>query len=142
MSMQVLLKVFFFIWIFVLQLQADPTEDLFDSVRKRNIIGISRAVEEGADINAGNEWNTTPLMLAVHFGALNIVKALLENKADPNVINYRNETALRIACQKNAIDIINTLIDHGADVNEEDVNGAKRGWRICADGSIERERNF
>ena len=124
MSMQVLLKVFFFIWISILQLQADPTEDLFDSVRKRNIIGISRAVEEGADINAGNEWNTTPLMLAVHFGALNIVKALLENKADPNVINYRNETALRIACQKNAIDIINTLIDHGADVNEEDVNGA------------------
>ena len=105
-------------------LYAGPTEELFDAVRKRSITDINRAIDTGADINAGNEYNTTPLMLATHFGAIGIVKALLEKKADPNAINFRNETALRIACQKNLTEIINALIDYGADVNEEDVSGA------------------
>ena len=105
-------------------LLAGPTEDLFDAVKKRSVSDINRALESGADINAGNEYNTTPLMLATHFGAVGIVKALLDKKADPNAINYRNESALRIACQKNLTEIINILIDYGADVNEEDINGA------------------
>ena len=116
MRMQII-SIFLILISFSPLLLANPTEDLFTAVKKRSVTDINRALERGADINAGNDWNTTPLMLATHFGALNIVKALLEKKADPNILNFRNETALRIACQKNFPEIINTLIDHGSDVN-------------------------
>ena len=73
--MFIILKVLFFIFSFIIfPLNATPTEDLFQAVKKTNITEVNRALDEGADINAGNEWNSTPLMLATHFGALPIVK--------------------------------------------------------------------
>ena len=69
------------------------------TARKGHTDVASLLIKNGADVNAANEYRTTPLMYAV--GDLDdypdMVRLLLESGADVNFPDYSNYTALDLA---------------------------------------------
>lgn len=74
-------------------------------------------IDKGADVNAKNPNNVTPLALSCRssFMYKTVVK-LINNDADINVKSFLG-TPLSIACENNFDDAVLTLIDSGADIN-------------------------
>jgi ankyrin repeat protein len=68
-------------------------------------------LENGALVNAKNNYSDTPLMAACRSRNRDIVKLLLENKADVTAKDENNETALTHATRagdQRAIDLLKT----------------------------------
>ena len=74
---------------------------------------VKLLVENGADLNIVCKKGCIALMLAIHYGYLNVAKLLIDNAADVNVVNTKNETALSIAISKGRLDIVEILKDNG-----------------------------
>jgi ankyrin repeat protein len=82
-------------------------------VRKARLL-----VDHGADINAiDDEYRSTPLGYAAHWGKLDMVTMLLERGADPNTSGAPWSTPLAWARKKGHAEI------------ESDLRGASESWR-------------
>lgn len=68
----------------------------------------------------------TPLLMAVTYNDLNLVKFLIDVRADVNIANIHGTTPLMYACKNYSdnfdLPIINLLLDNKADVNIVDNN--------------------
>ncbi len=86
---------------------------------------MDRDLEQGADINARNENGSTPLLLAVSNGNVNIAELLITQGADINARNSDGNTPLRLALDSQNIDwsIVESLIEKGADINTQNSDG-------------------
>ena len=72
----------------------------------------------GADVNAKNLWNNTPLYAAATRDNREMAALLIANGADVNAKNYGN-TPLHEAAGRNSEEVAALLIENGADVNAE-----------------------
>ena len=118
-------------------------------------------LENGADINALTNYNSTPLMLAsrscdvnvikfflnhgskndgraLHFACgralgLDIMLCLIGNGADVNARGNDNCTPLMTASRSGHVDKINVLINHGANLHLQDDNGdTAMHYAVCS----------
>ncbi|MFT4314283.1 MAG: ankyrin repeat domain-containing protein [Wolbachia pipientis] len=99
-------------------------EKACDASRKDNIDDYKKYVEiielliaKGADVNAGDSDENTPLHYA---SSIDLMKLLLANGANINARNSTYEggyTRLHMAAKGGAINKVRFLIDNGADVN-------------------------
>lgn len=85
---------------------------------------VKLLVEHGADIEARDEEEATPLMRAAEFGQTGIVRALLEHGANAEAEDkYGDTTLIAAACECAVIDMPETLpsmkllLQKGVDVN-------------------------
>jgi len=79
---------------------------------------VELLLEKGADPNNKNQYNTTPLIIAVKNNDNKLVKLLLDKGANPNVMQNGDWAVPLIdAIKSNNMEIIQMLLDHGADVN-------------------------
>jgi ankyrin repeat protein len=81
----------------------------------------------GANVNAQDKGQITPLHLACYYGRLDIVRTLLTNGARINMKGELEQTALHLALDGNrwgrdAVRIVRLLLERGADVNAQDSN--------------------
>ena len=78
-------------------------------------------LQNGADVNAvdGEEW--TPLHFAASEGHVDVVKVLIQNGADVNAIDERKMTALHYTARYGHVDVAKVLLQNGADVNAVDI---------------------
>lgn len=76
-----------------------------------------------ADIEARDDDNNTPLILAATGGHVNIVKALLEKRADVEATNHSRAAALSCAAEKGHAEIVQSLLAAGAQVNVKNADG-------------------
>ena len=78
-------------------------------------------LDHGADVNATNKLNQTPLSLACSTGNEDTISVLLTAGTDLSITNFDGKTCLHDAvdggCSK---DVLQVLIDHGVDVNVTD----------------------
>lgn len=97
---------------------------LTDSVRHGYFRGVSRLLEAGADPNLPEpgDIGATPLMIAVYYDHINLVKKLLAYGAD---INARDKTGINalfyvfigIVKRKDHLRFVRWLVERGIDVN-------------------------
>ena len=81
--------------------------------------------QQDIDVNAGNKWRSTPLMLAASSGNLDIVECLLRHPLISVDLQaeYYGRTALIEAAVKGHAHIARCLVNYGADVNISDKTG-------------------
>jgi len=78
----------------------------------------------GADVNARDDDDWTPLYMAAKNGRLDFVQMLLEHGAAINAVTTDDgETPLHGASRLGHVDIVRLLLEHGADANISDSGG-------------------
>ena len=97
---------------------------------------VKELLEKGANPNAKDRFNQTPLHFAARHGHVEVVKLLLEYKADPNAKDKDSVTPLHAAASNGRVDVVKLLLEYGADPKVEDKDGdtpldlaRKRGHR-------------
>ena len=80
-------------------------------------------VENGAQVNAKNKSNRTPLFNAVHTSNASIIKYLIEKGADVNVVDNSGDTPLLYAVSFNRVDSVGILLGAGADKTFKNAKG-------------------
>ena len=100
--------------------EAKPTESLHKAVADRNIELVRKLIAEGADVNAKNERNMTPLEWGLFRSSLTkeVAELLTEKGANLNVQDEDGWSplygAIYVGTDK---DILKLLVSRGADVN-------------------------
>lgn len=92
----------------------DPT--LHIAAQDNQIEIIKRLLKNGANPNARNELDQTPLLLAALNGHEEAAKLLLANGAEVNAQDYSGLTALHLSAQYGHVKVMDQLFDAGANV--------------------------
>jgi len=74
-------------------------------------------IEKGANVNATNKYNDTPLLYAAQREQVRMMKVLLEKGAKPNTLNEQEQSPLFLAVRSGNIEMFDLLVQHGADIN-------------------------
>lgn len=102
---------------------------------------IKQLIESGADINARNNENFSPLQYAIYNDCLETTLILLENGAlIDNLSNNASACPLSLALnsEKNAHKIIRALLEKGADINKKDNHGLTLLHKAAAENAFEK----
>lgn len=138
----------------ILQLGCGPTrtDQLFTAVWNGDTNRVIRLVAAGADVNsvAKTLRQETPLIDAVRFGHLEVVRLLLARGADPNKVDRENHGALYHAftspyllggTAKNvAEEIVRILLAHGANPLGDGIAVATKAYPQSDTRAIEWQR--
>ncbi|XP_013199739.2 26S proteasome non-ATPase regulatory subunit 10 [Amyelois transitella] len=95
---------------------------------------VDYLIDCGCDVNAIDDTNSTPLILAASAGRYEVVRLLIGRGANVNHKTNRGQSSLHYACSKGHIEVVKILLDAGANVNESDVLGATPLHRAAAQG--------
>lgn len=90
----------------------------------QNVEKILEMFQSNNLINILNDEHLTPLMIAVNWGNLAMVEALLKSGANPEISSDKNQkTALHYAASNNDSLVFELLEDYGADREAKDILG-------------------
>ncbi len=119
--------------------QESLDRDLFVACGNGNLSQAIQALENGANINAQDSFEDTPLMKASYLRKKDIVEFLIKRGANINLKSRRDgKSALFIACEKQEWTIAEYLIKHGADVNVHDYDyGYTPLMEACKSGRLD-----
>ena len=93
-------------------------ETLFEAIQAGDANRVKELLADGADVEATDEMETTPLQMAAREGHPKIIELLLDADADPNAeADGMDMTALAWAVQNKDPDSMLLLLDAGADPN-------------------------
>lgn len=92
-----------------------PSIDVHAAAFMGNVSAITQHVAAGSDINAKNQYGSTPLQIASTFGKTNVAIALINGGADLNLTNPEGSTALHIAAFFCRTEIVKALLKKEAD---------------------------
>lgn len=93
---------------------SDSTADLHRAAHEGDLATVKRLVASGADVNARDELESTPLHYATNQYHADVMKFLLETGADVNAQQNGDFTALHHAVVANGPEIARILLEHGA----------------------------
>ena len=93
---------------------------LIEAVREDDFVSVKILVENGADVNAKNYKNWTPLKEAILINSLKIVKYLVDNGAAITKEDELIDLPLNIAVNEDNLQMVKYLVENGADVNAKD----------------------
>jgi ankyrin repeat protein len=99
---------------------AQVNTELFHTCRTGDIETVRVLLERGADIEARDSDNWTPLHVACAWGHLAVTRLLLDAGADMNVRDNDGHAPLNVACIFHNARIIRLLLERGVDVNIRD----------------------
>lgn len=87
---------------------------LHDEAAAGNAIAVELLLAAGVEVNARNEWKSTPLHLAAVNGHGDVVSLLLEHGAEPNAANEDGNTPLHAAVGRGHLQCVQRLLSGGA----------------------------
>ena len=122
---------------------------LFTFAQQGLATGVSNLLDKGIDVNVKNPKGETPLIVAIMYRRLPVVKVLLERGANINVTSDEGMTVLSLASRDGSLDIVKELLNHGADVNLADRNGnsplhdaSREGYLVILKELLDRGANI
>eukprot|EP01084_Bolivina_argentea_P236823 398157_1 len=92
----------------------DEETVLLWSDKNKQIECVEVLLSHGADINAQDKYELTPLMHAVCHGRVNLVELLFKYNPDINIVNKFGQTALIMASWKGKIECVQLLLKYDA----------------------------
>ena len=107
------------------------------AVRFGNLDLCSLLIQNGADINATNLYNETPLHFAIKRHS-DIERFLKANKNNENVLNELIKSNHKKEFTPNFIGVFRLLIISGADIRMKDING-KKPFELMKDKDLKLE---
>ncbi len=121
---------------------------LFRSVEAGNASSVEQLIAQVAEVDARDERNNTPLIIACRHGQSEVAKLLLSRRAEVGAMNLSSSTALSYASQAGHEQVVRLLLAAGADVNHKDADGftplalaAKQGHMKIAEALLEEGAN-
>jgi len=98
--------------------KSKPLEsELFSALEDGDAKAVARLLEEGAPVDARNEFEQTPLMVATEHESPELAKLLLEHGADLHAEDGSGLTALLTAVRSRNAPVVSLLLERGADVH-------------------------
>jgi ankyrin repeat protein len=85
-------------------------DELFEAAKENNLPEIRRLLSVGADVNAKNAYDETPLHWACVKGHVQVFKELLEHGADGDAKDNEESTPLHCACANGRVAVVNELL--------------------------------
>jgi ankyrin repeat protein len=96
---------------------------LIDAASENNLAEVSRLLSVGADVNAKDRRDRTPLHWASENGHVQVVKELLDHFADIDAKDNRNWTPLLCAGASGHVAVGQALLSRGASIDAKDRYG-------------------
>jgi ankyrin repeat protein len=97
---------------------------------------VKLLIANGADINARDEWSSTPLSrVAGCRGQADLVKLLIDRGADPKARDDNGWTVLECAAAFGNTEGVRLLLAQGVDVNAQDKEGSTPLFKAALDGA-------
>ena len=91
------------------------TEQLWDAARAGDVAGVTRALEQGADVNAKSRYGATALTFAADKGHVEVVRLLLDRGADANAQDtFYKMRAIDMAVSNNHTAVAVLLLERGS----------------------------
>ncbi|WP_246109807.1 ankyrin repeat domain-containing protein [Roseimaritima multifibrata] len=98
---------------------------------------VKRLAKHGADLDALNRYQVSPLSLACEYGNAKAAMALIELDADVESKRIGKETPLMLAARNGDPQIVKRLLQHGASVKSQEVGGQTALMWAAAAGNAE-----
>ena len=100
------------------------SKDIFECARTNDVLGLTRILETGVDVNSRTRNNETPLHFACIARAYEAAVALISSGADVRIrTRHFLETPLHFAVQEGHVPTITLLLDAGAEPNARNCDG-------------------
>ena len=118
---------------------AGPNDDILAAAKTGDRSGVEAALARGGSVNARDDYDLTPLMLAAIYGHANVAAILLEHGANLDAIDSGlRQSPITLAAQNGNVDVAKLLLRRGVDVNSRDAMDATplhwaalRGQKTC-----------
>lgn len=98
-------------------------KQLFRAAFHGDVLGMTCAIQLGADIDAREYYRRTSLMIAAQDGYADVVKLLIEKKATIDVRDNDGWTPLMFAARNSRVEVVQALMQARANVNAQSVDG-------------------
>uniref|UniRef100_A0A8B9EMP1 Proteasome 26S subunit, non-ATPase 10 n=1 Tax=Anser cygnoides TaxID=8845 RepID=A0A8B9EMP1_ANSCY len=96
-----------------------PVSEKDDAASKNKQEIAIMLLENGADPDATDHFESTPLHRAAAKGNLKMIQILLRHKASVNIQDSEGNTPLHLACDEERVDEAKLLVSHGASIHIE-----------------------
>jgi len=102
------------------QRSADGTSALHWAVYNNDVALVERLLAAGADVNADNDYHSTPLSEAAITGNVEVMRRLLAKGADVESANADHQTALMVVARTSNVEAAKLLLKSGAKVESRE----------------------
>jgi ankyrin repeat protein len=98
----------------------EATNQLFRAARSGNAEDAQAALAAGADVNARDDWQRTPLHCAIEARHGDLSRLLIERGTDLRAQDHQQQTALHWAARNGLSDLARLLLERGANPAAQD----------------------
>jgi ankyrin repeat protein len=98
----------------------EATEQLFRAAGSGNVEDAQAALAAGAEVNARDDWQRTPLHCAIEARHGDLARVLIETGTDLRAQDHQQQTALHGAARNGLSDLARLLLERGANPAAQD----------------------